>query len=152
MCHPIHFESPSSHPAILKVPNDLFYGGELQPCARLSKLYNQLELLPKEGFPVVFHGVAGISQQEKGFSYFYNMAEIEVIKEYLKSLIQHLHRNNVSHVPPGEIGIISPYRKQVEKIQKAIQWDADLSKENLENVEVGTVDKFQGKEFRVILM
>uniref|UniRef100_A0A3P9KNL3 RNA helicase n=1 Tax=Oryzias latipes TaxID=8090 RepID=A0A3P9KNL3_ORYLA len=141
-----------SHPAILKVPNDLFYGGELQPCARLSKLYNQLELLPKEGFPVVFHGVAGISQQEKGFSSFYNMAEIEVIKEYLKSLIQHLHRNNVSHVPPGEIGIISPYRKQVEKIQKAIQWDADLSKEHLENVEVGTVDKFQGKEFSVILM
>ncbi|RVE65644.1 hypothetical protein OJAV_G00118460 [Oryzias javanicus] len=134
-----------SHPSILKVPNDMFYNGELQPCACPSQLY-------KQGFPVVFHGVAGISQQDIGFPSLYNRAEIKVIKDYLKSLINHLHQKNVNHIQPGEIGIISPYRKQVDKIQMAIQSDADLSKENLENVEVGTVDKFQGKEFSAILM
>ncbi|XP_024155527.2 putative helicase mov-10-B.1 isoform X2 [Oryzias melastigma] len=141
-----------SHPSILKVPNDLFYNGELQPCACPSQLYKQVELLPREGFPVVFHGVAGISQQLIGFPSLYNRAEIQVIKDYLKSLIKHFHQKNVSHIQPGETGIISPYGKQVDKIQMAIQSDAELSKENLENVEVGTVDKFHGKEFSVILM
>ncbi|KAF6725961.1 putative helicase mov-10-B.1 [Oryzias melastigma] len=147
-----HSDFLRSHPSILKVPNDLFYNGELQPCACPSQLYKQVELLPREGFPVVFHGVAGISQQLIGFPSLYNRAEIQVIKDYLKSLIKHFHQKNVSHIQPGETGIISPYGKQVDKIQMAIQSDAELSKENLENVEVGTVDKFHGKEFSVILM
>ncbi|XP_037835264.1 putative helicase mov-10-B.1 [Kryptolebias marmoratus] len=142
-----------SHPAILKIPNQLFYDGDLRPCAHLEKcLYETWECLHRKDFPVIFHCVAGTKERDTSSPSLYNMAEVDVLKEYLKSLIKHLHKQGVDSVEPQEIGIIAPYRKQVEKIQRALQTDRDLIKENLENILVGTVEAFQGKEFNVILV
>ncbi|XP_049438320.1 putative helicase mov-10-B.2 isoform X3 [Epinephelus fuscoguttatus] len=143
-----------SHPAILKIPNELFYNGELQPYAPKAayRSYLKWEHLPKKGFPLIFHGVAGTDERDANSPSVYNMAEVEVLKEYLKVLVEHLRKNGVTKIEPGEIGIITPYRKQVEKIQKALRTDKDLPKENLENVLVGSVEQFQGKEFNVILV
>ncbi|XP_044065668.1 putative helicase mov-10-B.1 [Siniperca chuatsi] len=143
-----------SHPAILKIPNELFYKGELQPFAHKEKCssYCKWECLPKKGFPLIFHGVAGTDERDANSPSIYNMAEVEVLKEYLKSLVDHLHKKGVTKIEPREIGIIAPYRKQVEKIQNALQMDKDLRKENLKNVLVGSVEQFQGKEFNVILV
>uniref|UniRef100_A0A4W6DDE0 RNA helicase n=1 Tax=Lates calcarifer TaxID=8187 RepID=A0A4W6DDE0_LATCA len=102
------------------------------------------------GFPVIFHGVAGTIERDDNNPSVYNTAEVQVLKEYLKSLVEHLHKKGVTKIEPGEIGIISPYRKQVEMIQNALQMDKDLRKENLENV--GSVEQFQSKEFNVILV
>uniref|UniRef100_A0A4W6DPG2 RNA helicase n=1 Tax=Lates calcarifer TaxID=8187 RepID=A0A4W6DPG2_LATCA len=141
-----------SHPAILKIPNELFYKGELQPYAHKKNCssYCKWERLPKKGFPVIFHGVAGTIERDDNNPSVYNTAEVQVLKEYLKSLVEHLHKKGVTKIEPGEIGIISPYRKQVEMIQNALQMDKDLRKENLENV--GSVEQFQSKEFNVILV
>ncbi|XP_071332381.1 putative helicase mov-10-B.1 isoform X2 [Trachinotus anak] len=143
-----------SHPEILKIPNELFYKGELQPYAQKEKCcsYCQWEHLPKKDFPLIFHGVAGINERDANSPSVYNLAEVEVLKEYLKSILDHLHKKGVTKIQSGEIGIISPYRKQVEKIQYALQMDKDLRKENLENIPVGSVEQFQGKEFNVILV
>ncbi|XP_042346930.1 putative helicase mov-10-B.2 [Plectropomus leopardus] len=143
-----------SHRSILKIPNKLFYNGELQPYADKAAVntYRKWEHLPKKGFPLIFHGVAGTDERDANSPSVYNMAEVEVLKDYLKALLDHLHKKGVTRIEPTEIGIIAPYRKQVEKIQKALQTDKDLSKENLENVLVGSVEQFQGKEFNVILV
>uniref|UniRef100_A0A8C4GF93 RNA helicase n=1 Tax=Dicentrarchus labrax TaxID=13489 RepID=A0A8C4GF93_DICLA len=143
-----------SHPAILKIPNELFYKGELQPFARKEKCnsFCKWERLPKKGFPLIFHGVAGSDERDANSPSVYNMAEVEVLKEYLKVLVDHICKKTGTKIQPREIGIIAPYRKQVEKIQKALEMDKDLKKENLENILVGSVEQFQGKEFNVILM
>ncbi|XP_047426420.1 putative helicase mov-10-B.1 [Mugil cephalus] len=126
-----------SHPAILKIPNELFYEGELLPCAcQENNWYSNWELLPKKGFPVIFHGVAGTNECDKNSTSIYNTAEVEVLKEYLKYLVEHLHKKAGDEIEPGEIGIIAPYRKQVEVIQKALKTDKYLTKKNLENVVV----------------
>ncbi|XP_026223832.1 putative helicase mov-10-B.2 [Anabas testudineus] len=143
-----------SHPAILKIPNELFYKGELQPYAlkKNCNSYCMWERLPKKGFPLIFHGVAGTDERDANSPSVYNMAEVAVLKEYLKSLIDHLHRKGTTKIVPGEIGIIAPYKKQVEKIRNALQMDKDLRGEDLENVLVGSVEQFQGKEFNIILV
>ncbi|XP_041800816.1 putative helicase mov-10-B.1 [Chelmon rostratus] len=143
-----------SHPALLKIPNELFYKGELQAFAPEEKCssFCDWECLPKKGFPLIFHGVAGTDQRDFNNPSLYNMAEVEVLKEYLKALVDHFHKKGVTKIEPKEIGIIAPYRKQVAKIQKALQTDKDLRKEDLENVLVGSVEQFQGQEFSVILM
>nr|XP_046252029.1 putative helicase mov-10-B.1 isoform X1 [Scatophagus argus] len=143
-----------SHPAILKIPNELFYKGELQAYADKKRCssFCKWEHLPKKGFPLIFHGVAGTDERDADSPSAYNMAEVEVIKEYLKSLIDHFHKNDMATIEPREIGIITPYRKQVEKIQNALKTDKDLKKENLENIVIGSVENFQGKEFSVILL
>ncbi|XP_077947389.1 putative helicase mov-10-B.2 [Gasterosteus aculeatus] len=143
-----------SHPAILKVPNELFYDGELQSYAdtKTTSSFCRWEQLPRKGFPLIFHGVAGTNERDSNDPSVYNMAEVDVLKEYLKALVAHFHKKGVNKIEPNNIGIIVPYRKQVEKINKAFQVDKDLRKENLENVLVGSVEQFQGKEFNVTLV
>uniref|UniRef100_A0A3Q3EYN8 RNA helicase n=1 Tax=Labrus bergylta TaxID=56723 RepID=A0A3Q3EYN8_9LABR len=133
-----------SHPAILKIPNGLFYKGELQTFAsnEICSLYCKWELLPKKGFPLIFHGVAGTDERDEDSPSIYNTAEVEVLKEYLKALIKHLHKKGVTNIGPNEIGIIAPYRKQVRNDRHS--WIGDRP--------VGTVESFQGKESKVILV
>ncbi|XP_021175631.2 putative helicase mov-10-B.1 [Fundulus heteroclitus] len=142
-----------SHPAILKIPNELFYDGELLSCVHLgNSLYSNWEPLPRKDFPLLFHGVAGIKKQDLNCPSVYNIAEVDVLKEYLKSIISYRHKNGLNKIEPKEIGIVTPYKKQVEKIKMALYTDKDLIKLDLENVLVGTVEIFQGKEYDVILV
>lgn len=71
-----------------------------------------------QGFPLIFHGVAGTDEHDANSPSLYNMAEVEVLKEYLKALLVHLHPDGETEIEPGEIGIIAPYRKQVSMLFK----------------------------------
>ncbi|XP_072305989.1 putative helicase mov-10-B.1 [Eucyclogobius newberryi] len=127
-----------SHPAILKVPNELFYDGELKAFANEKQRNSccSFELLKQKDFPIIFHEVT--SKSSNKYQQF-NM-EVEVLKDYVKNLLQH-------NVSPQDIGIIAPYWKQVQKIRQALEKVKDGS-----GLEVGTVECFQGQERRVILV
>ncbi|NWR45091.1 SDE3 helicase, partial [Regulus satrapa] len=147
-----------SHEAILRIPNELFYDNELKACRSdgldIRNLYCTWEELPKKGFPIIFHGVCGEDQREAKSPSFFNTAEIEVLVHYLKKLLQSQGKECCLSVSPKEIGIISPYRKQVEKIRKAITClDPDLQKlPDISQLKVGSVEEFQGQERHVILI
>ncbi|XP_068029517.1 helicase MOV-10 isoform X2 [Anomalospiza imberbis] len=147
-----------SHEAILRIPNELFYDNELKVCKSngldIRNLYCTWEELPKKGFPIIFHGVCGEDQREARSPSFFNTAEIEVLVHYLKKLLQSGVKGSCPTVSPKEIGIISPYRKQVEKIRKAItSLDPDLQKlPDISQLKVGSVEEFQGQERLVILI
>ncbi|KAJ1138600.1 hypothetical protein NDU88_004981 [Pleurodeles waltl] len=145
-----------SHPAILKIPNDLFYDGELQECADeiLSHSYCNWEHLPKQGFPIIFNGVLGEDQREGNSPSFFNVTEVDAVVSYLKKLLTTQGKKGKSKLSPKEIGIISPYRKQVEKIRKAItKLDPVLKGMNdIKDLKVGSVEEFQGQERRVIII
>ncbi|NXE92816.1 SDE3 helicase, partial [Menura novaehollandiae] len=147
-----------SHKAILRIPNELFYDSELKVCESdgldIRNLYCNWEELPKKGFPIIFHGVRGEDQREAKSPSFFNTAEIEVLVHYLKKLLQSRGKGGCPTVSPREIGIISPYRKQVEKIRKAItSLDPDLQKlPDISQLKMGSVEEFQGQERHVILI
>ena len=100
-----------SHPDILRVPNELFYNGELQPCA--DKLVReslcQWEHLPRKGFPLIFHGVSGQDTREANSPSFFNLEEIAVVVDYVEKLLS----TRGILIKKTDIGIIAPYRKQV---------------------------------------
>ncbi|NWR31582.1 SDE3 helicase, partial [Tachuris rubrigastra] len=147
-----------SHEAILRIPNELFYDSELKACKSdgldVRSFYCNWEELPKKGFPIIFHGVCGEDQREEKSPSFFNTSEIEVLVDYLKKLLQSQGKKGCPTVSPKEIGIISPYRKQVEKIRKAItSLDPVLKKlADITQLKVGSVEEFQGQERRVILI
>uniref|UniRef100_A0A8D2NDG8 RNA helicase n=1 Tax=Zonotrichia albicollis TaxID=44394 RepID=A0A8D2NDG8_ZONAL len=147
-----------SHEAILRIPNELFYDNELKVCRSngldIRNLFCTWEELPKKGFPIIFHGVCGEDQREAKSPSFFNTAEIEVLVHYLRKLLQSRGRGSCPSVSPKEIGIISPYRKQVEKIRKAITClDPDLQElPDISQLKVGSVEEFQGQERPVILI
>ncbi|XP_075766067.1 helicase MOV-10 [Pelodiscus sinensis] len=145
-----------SHAALLAIPNRQFYEGELQECADrlITHSYCTWEQLPTQGFPIVFHGVSGEDQREGNSPSFFNAQEIHVLLTYLKQLLQSQGKRGRARLSPKEIGIISPYRKQVEKIRLAItRLDPELKQlPDIKELKVGSVEEFQGQERRVILV
>ncbi|XP_053173933.1 putative helicase mov-10-B.1 [Scomber japonicus] len=139
-----------SHPAILKIPNELFYDGELQVCAdeMLRNSYCNWEYLPRRDFPVIFHGVTGIDEREASSPSFFNIAEVEVLMDYVKKLLATKAKKGLAVIRPRDIGIIAPYRKQVLKIHKALHKVGV----HMDTLKVGSVEEFQGQERRVILV
>ncbi|XP_018601263.1 putative helicase mov-10-B.2 isoform X2 [Scleropages formosus] len=144
-----------SHPAILRIPNELFYDGELQVFAdhHLRESCCTWEHLPKKDFPVVFHGAMGRDEREANSPSFFNVTEIHILMDYLKKLLQTQGKKGLATLSPKEIGIITPYRKQVEKINKAIRIDKELNQlKNIKELKVGSVEEFQGQERKVIMV
>ncbi|XP_017548981.2 putative helicase mov-10-B.2 [Pygocentrus nattereri] len=145
-----------SHRAILEIPNEMFYDGELQPYADeySANFFCNWEHLPKRGFPLIFHGVHGKDERESNSPSFFNTTEITKVIDYLKKLLLSQGKKGIGKISPKDIGIITPYRKQVEKLRKAIKTcDRELRVyQNIEELKVGSVEEFQGQERRVIIV
>lgn len=144
-----------SHPAILKIPNECFYDGELKVCADeiWRNSYCRWEYLPKMDFPVIFHGVTGRDEREASSPSFFNVAEVEVLMDYVKKLLQAQGKKGQAVIAAKDIGIIAPYRKQVMKIRKALDIvGRGLKCKDMNDLKVGSVEEFQGQERRVILV
>ncbi|MEM4318136.1 MAG: ATP-binding protein [Candidatus Nitrosocaldus sp.] len=85
--------------------------------------------------PVVFIHIDGREDVENGGSRS-NYAEVNAIVKIVYALIEH-------GVNSSEIGVITPYRAQRNKIREALS--------SKEEIEVNTVDSFQGREKDVII-
>ncbi|XP_032370048.1 putative helicase mov-10-B.1 [Etheostoma spectabile] len=144
-----------SHASILKIPNELFYENELQVFADQweREIYCNWEHLPKKGFPLIFHGVMGKDEREANSPSFFNVSEIEVLVDYLTKLIETQGKKGLPKLSAKDIGIIAPYRKQVEKIQKALKSVPALKRwSDLTELKVGSVEEFQGQEKKIIMV
>ncbi|XP_030816695.1 RNA helicase Mov10l1 [Camarhynchus parvulus] len=133
-----------SHSALLALPSKLFYHKELEVCADTSVVTSFLnwEKLPRKGFPLIFHGIRGSETREGRSPSLFNPAEAVQVMMYCCQLA----RSEYSAVPVTDIGVIAPYRKQVEKIRFL------LRNIDLEDIKVGTVEEFQGQEYMVIIL
>jgi ATP-dependent RNA/DNA helicase IGHMBP2 len=86
--------------------------------------------------PVVFLDTAGCGfEEQKG-----DEGESLQNEEEIRMILQHMERwsTNQNH----EIAVISPYRAQVTRMQEALK--------ELSNIEVNTIDSFQGQEADVV--
>ncbi|XP_052756472.1 putative helicase mov-10-B.1 [Galleria mellonella] len=130
-----------SHPDILQIPNDLFYNGQLRCMSNMDRL-SQLDILgvKSQSRAIVFHSVISKEQRLGKSPSFFNIMELEVVRHYVLSLIKR-HK-----IPQEDIGIISPYIRQVHKIK---DW---LEEQGYYNIEVGTVEAFQGREKRIVII
>lgn len=134
-----------SHPAILHLPNKIFYASELVPCAGIDReKFCKWEGLPQKGFPLVFHGVVGEDMREERSPSFFNPQEVAVVVQYVEDLMT--CKKGGINLKQSDIGVISPYRKQVQKIQQV------LRKKKYDKISVGSVEEFQGQERTVIIV
>ncbi|XP_029419843.1 helicase MOV-10 isoform X4 [Nannospalax galili] len=145
-----------SHPTILNIPNQLYYDGELQACADVvdRERFCRWEGLPQQGFPIIFHGVMGKDEREGNSPSFFNPEEAATVTSYLKQLLAPSSKKGKARLSPRSVGVISPYRKQVEKIRYCItKLDRELrGLDDIKDLKVGSVEEFQGQERSVILI
>ncbi|KAG8853053.1 hypothetical protein FRB96_008431 [Tulasnella sp. 330] len=132
-----------SHPAILKFPNQEFYKGELEPHADEAITHSCLrwDMLPTNTFPMMFHAIKGKDERQSTSPSFFNIAEASAVREYVTNLKGH---RQLRLMDP-QIGVISPYNAQCQKIRSVIKMQHP-------GVKVGSVEEFQGQERRVIII
>ena len=139
-----------SHPDILDLPNKLFYDGHLQTCQdEESEAYlrsyslAQWSELPVKGFPLIFNGIEGKNEREANSPSWFNIAECERVLQYVRLLAE-------SKVAHRDIGIVTPYAKQVEKLTTLLRKNGIKVGGN--ELMIGSAEKFQGQERRVIIV
>lgn len=128
------------HPLIAEFSNLYFYGSKLingvQAKERESLLY-------KKNFfnePIVFVNINGEDKKMKNENSYYNSEEAKIACYIVNAL------ENDCGVKSKNIGIITPYIAQSNEIKKY------LNPEQLLNIEVASVDSFQGKEKEYIII
>lgn len=62
---------------------------------------------------MIFHAVLGKDEREANSPSFFNVSEIEVLVDYLDKLMETQGKKGLPKLSPKDIGIIAPYRKQV---------------------------------------
>jgi len=99
-----------AHPELLEFPSKHIYDNDLIPSAsaEVQELCN-LSFLPKQGIPMIFHGLRGEQSRDSDSPSWYNADEVIEVVQYVKKL---LHEGCTA----DDIGIITPYRKQVKII------------------------------------
>ena len=138
------------HQKIMEFSNQQFYEGRLQ-CApevegqTLADLEIELngnncftdKALEPE-YPVVFLDTVAMGAEERSLSGSYsydNRVEAEIVMDIVDNLVR-------LGLPPREIAVITPYKDQVDYLN-------GLNK--IDNLEINTVDGFQGREKEVVI-
>ncbi|XP_064616004.1 LOW QUALITY PROTEIN: RNA helicase Mov10l1-like [Liolophura sinensis] len=133
-----------SHESLLRLPSRLFYHDEL--CVKadpeLTHSFTDWSNLPMKGCPLIFHGVRGEDMRDGNSPSWFNPAETVQVIQYVQMLLhEEPHR-----IAPEEIGIITAYRKQVEKIRLLME------KLGIPKIKVGSVEEFQGQERKAVII
>ncbi|KAJ1548020.1 hypothetical protein HK096_007020 [Nowakowskiella sp. JEL0078] len=136
-----------SHEDILEIPNRLFYQNELEVHAdkiereSLAK-WAQSEGILKVESTILFHGVCGKDEREENSPSWFNNEEILTVRNYISLF---LTKNSKDfNIKAKEIGIITPYKKQVLKLRKTLL--------DFPEIRIGSVEEFQGQEYRIIII
>ncbi|GKY99097.1 hypothetical protein MPSEU_000865200 [Mayamaea pseudoterrestris] len=133
-----------SHPSIIKLPNEMFYDNELV-CAGdplVTHNLNQWEHLPVKKFPIIFHAIDGDNVRESNSPSWFNPQEAQQVVLYVQKLMSETR----PALRADDIGIITPYARQAEKIRIV------LNHKGFKDIKVGSVETFQGQERRCIIV
>jgi len=122
------------HPAVIGFCNEKFYGGELITLTAPGK--------SPGGFPPMIHvrTEEGNHMRRMGDRGWNNQREADVIAEELRTKF-------CPDVKSEDLGVVSPYRKQVETVGTSLRAQVDAV-----GTEVDTVHRFQGREKRAVIM
>ena len=139
------------HDDIMNFSNYEFYNGKLQSAPEVAdhtlrdlgyelkgkKCFTDKSLDPEH--PIVFIDTKEMTAEErslKGSNSYDNPVEMEVLLDIVDEALK-------SELKPEQIAVIAPYKDQVDLFKKH---------NNLENLEINTVDGFQGREKEVVLI
>jgi helicase MOV-10 len=135
-----------SHPKIIEFSNKTFYDGDLlaKGSPESTNWAINWRKLPQLNFPIIFEPCFGASKKDDTTNSTYNDHQITVIMRYLRNIFK--KGINSRKIEQIEIGIISPYKKQCLKIAQSCR------NNHWPDIEVGTVENFQGREKPIIII
>jgi hypothetical protein len=135
-------ENFRSHPSIFEFSNEEFYNSRLvsRQKEEIANFAIGWNLLPNKNYPVIFQENWSESEQKMKGTSMFNQGELKIVEKYVTALLY--DGINGKKVEPSDIGIISPYAAQNEKLKEMFT----------NGIEIGTVEYFQGREKLVIIV
>jgi regulator of nonsense transcripts 1 len=135
------------HPCLSEFPSNMFYDGSLKNGISSSeRLMTSLDFpWPVREAPMMFHSNIGQEEISSSGTSYLNRTETATCER----IVTHLLKAGLS---PRQIGVITPYEGQRSNIVSYMQFTGSLNKDLYREIEVASVDAFQGREKDIIIL
>jgi regulator of nonsense transcripts 1 len=135
------------HPCLSEFPSNMFYEGTLQNgITAQERLRAKVDFpWPVPSLPMMFFQNLGQEEISSSGTSFLNRTEASNVEKIVTRFFK-------AGVEPWQIGIVTPYEGQRSYIVNHMQLHGSLKKELYKEVEVASVDAFQGREKDYIIL
>lgn len=135
------------HPALSRFPSDLFYEGSLQNgVVSDERTLKDVDFpWPQPDSPMMFLVANGQEEIAGSGTSYLNRTEAANVEKIVTRFLK-------SGLKPEQIGVITPYEGQRSYLVQFMQFQGSLNAKLYQQVEVASVDAFQGREKDVIIM
>jgi len=137
------------HPCLSEFPSQTFYDGSLQNGVTLNeRIYTGVGDFPwpRKELPMFFFNSTGVEEISVSGTSYLNRSEATNLEKILVYLLK-------SGLRPVQVGVVTPYEGQRAYLQQILQRQAMLAQQpGLAEVEIASVDAFQGREKDFILL
>ena len=135
------------HPALAEFPSQTFYDGSLQNGVTLAeRVVPGFDFpWPRQDMPLFFYHSAGTEEISGSGTSYLNRAEAMNIERIVTQMIK-------SGLTASQIGVITPYEGQRAHITSVLQRHTTLQTSAYKDIEIASVDAFQGREKDFIIL
>ncbi|XP_054714486.1 regulator of nonsense transcripts 1-like [Uloborus diversus] len=135
------------HPQLSKFPSNFFYEGSLQNgvYADERKMKGVDFPWPQPDKPMFFYACQGQEEIAGSGTSYLNRTEAALVERLTTRFLK-------CSVKPEQIGIITPYEGQRAYLVQYMQYNGSLHAKLYQDIEVASVDAFQGREKDLIIM
>ncbi|KAK6597894.1 ATP-dependent helicase NAM7 [Botrytis cinerea] len=135
------------HPCLSEFPSNMFYDGSLQNGVTMQqRLRRDVDFpWPVADTPMMFWSNLGNEEISASGTSYLNRTEASNVEKIVTRFFK-------AGVQPGDIGVITPYEGQRSYVVTSMQNAGSFKKEHYKEVEVASVDAFQGREKDFIIL
>jgi regulator of nonsense transcripts 1 len=135
------------HPCLSEWPSNTFYEGTLQNGVSVSdRLLKTIKFpWPVMDKPMFFYSCIGQEEISASGTSYLNRAEVHACEKIVTAFLK-------SGASPQQIGVITPYEGQRAYIVSYMRRNGSLASDLYEDIEVASVDSFQGREKDFIIL
>ncbi|KAF9014134.1 ATP dependent helicase [Cyathus striatus] len=135
------------HPCLSEFPSNMFYEGSLQNGVTApERLRKNVDFpWPVPDTPMFFYQNLGQEEISSSGTSFLNRTEASNVEKIVTKFFK-------SGVVPSQIGVVTPYEGQRSYIVNYMQFNGSLKKDLYKEIEVASVDAFQGREKDYIIL
>lgn len=135
------------HPALSAFPSNIFYDGSLQNgvTAAERSIANLDFPWPQPEKPMFFYCSLGQEEISSSGTSYLNRTEASMVEKIATKFLK-------AGLKPLQIGIITPYEGQRAYLVQYMQYSGSLHQKFYQEIEVASVDAFQGREKDIIIL
>eukprot|EP01065_Artemidia_motanka_P045112 TRINITY_DN6551_c2_g2_i1.p1 TRINITY_DN6551_c2_g2~~TRINITY_DN6551_c2_g2_i1.p1 ORF type:complete len:1081 (+),score=373.19 TRINITY_DN6551_c2_g2_i1:88-3243(+) len=134
------------HPCLSEFPSNTFYEGTLQNGVTQTDRIKDIAFpWPDAMRPMFFYNSIGQEEISSSGTSYLNRTEAAMVEKVVTCLLK-------ANVTPDKLGVITPYEGQRSYLTNYMQRNGPLAADAYSEIEVASVDSFQGREKEYIIL